>query len=211
MLGSSSWSCPARSNRTSSSDGHNSSPWSRHSTSQPAWNCWSRSRNQVIWTTICCTIKHFLLIFRVRAYVTEIHQRSATIIQNQGKQQQAVGSAQPIGYDHLQNSLNEIKEGINTIKRDISVTAQRLAAQPVASWPTQTCLSTTIFAVFMVIQMVIMIGYFIYRLVLLKQIVSKQSVRWRYTAPLYRSHGLKTNFYFFSYRDTKEAQAKKFY
>ena len=147
----------------------------------------------------------------IRAYVTEIHQRSATIIQNQGKQQQAVGSAQPIGYDHLQNSLNEIKEGINTIKRDISVTAQRLAAQPVASCPTQTCLSTTIFAVFMVIQMVIMIGYFIYRLVLLKQIVSKQSVRWRYTAPLYRSHGLKTNFYFFSYRDTKEAQAKKFY
>ena len=73
------------------------------------------------------------------------------------------------------NSLNEVKEGLNLIKRDISVTAQRLAAQPVTSCPTaQPCLSTTIFAVFMVIQMVIMIGYFIYR-------------------------------------DTKEAQAKKFY
>lgn len=109
----------------------------------------------------------------IKAYVTEIHQRTATIVQNQGKQ--VGGSAQPLGYDHVQNSLNEVKEGLNIIKRDISVTAQRLAAQPVTSCPTnQPCVSTTIFAVFMVIQMVIMIGYFIYR-------------------------------------DTKEAQAKKFY
>lgn len=101
-----------------------------------------------------------LLFFR--AYVTEIHQRTATIVQNQGKQ--VGGSAQPLGYDHVQNSLNEVKEGLNMIKRDISVTAQRLAAQPVTSCPTnQPCVSTTIFAVFMVIQMVIMIGYFIYR------------------------------------------------
>ena len=105
------------------------------------------------------------LIIFCRAYVTEIHQRSATIIQNQGKQQQqqqGVGSAQPIGFDNVQNSLNEVKEGLNQIKRDISVTAQRLASQP--SCPTsQPCLSTTIFAVFMVIQMIVMIAYFVYR------------------------------------------------
>lgn len=99
-----------------------------------------------------------------RAYVTEIHQRTATIVQNQSKQ--VGGSAQPLSYDHVQNSLNEVKEALNMIKRDISVTAQRLAAQPVTACPTnQPCLSTTIFAVFMVIQMVIMIGYFIYRFV----------------------------------------------
>ena len=101
----------------------------------------------------------------IRAYVTEIHQRSATIIQNQGKQQQGVGTAQPIGgagYDHVQNSLNEVKEGLNMIKRDISVTAQRLASQP-ACPTSQPCLTTTIFAVFMVIQMIVMIAYFVYR------------------------------------------------
>lgn len=101
----------------------------------------------------------------IKAYVTEIHQRSATIIQNQGKQQQGVGTAQPIGgagYDHVQNSLNEVKEGLNMIKRDISVTAQRLASQP-ACPTSQPCLSTTIFAVFMVIQMIVMIAYFVYR------------------------------------------------
>lgn len=98
-----------------------------------------------------------------RAYVTEIHQRSATIIQNQAKQ--PMGSAQPLGYD-VQNSLNEVKDGLNAIKRDISATAQRLATQqPATSCPTNQCLSTTIFAVFMIIQIVIMIGYFIYRLV----------------------------------------------
>lgn len=96
--------------------------------------------------------------------MTEIHQRSATIIQNQGKQQQqGVGSAQPIGgYDSVQNNLNEVKEGLNMIKRDISVTAQRLASQP-ACPTSQPCLSTTIFAVFMVIQMIVMIAYFVYR------------------------------------------------
>lgn len=106
---------------------------------------------------------NLILIF-TRAYVTEIHQRSATIIQNQGKQQGAVGSAQPIGYDHVQNSMNEVRESLNSIKRDISATAQRLAAQPVTNCPnSQPCLSTTVFAVFMVIHIVILIGYFIYR------------------------------------------------
>jgi len=101
----------------------------------------------------------------IKAYVTEIHQRAATIIQNQGKQQQNVGSAQiqPIGFDSMQNSLNEIKEGLNLIKRDISVTAQRLATQPAACPASQPCLSTTIFVGFMVGQVLVMIGYFIYR------------------------------------------------
>ena len=103
-----------------------------------------------------------LIVFR--AYVTEINQRTANIIQNQNKQQAAIGSAQvqPIGADSVQNSLNEIKDGLNTIKRDISVTAQRLAAQPTC--PTsQPCLNTTVFVVFMAVQLIVMIGYFIYR------------------------------------------------
>lgn len=100
-----------------------------------------------------------------RAYVTEIHQRSATILQNQAKQPQGnAGSIQPIGgYDHLQNSLNEVKEGLNQIKRDISVTAQRLAAQSDPCPASQPCLTTTIFGVMMVVQIAVMIGYFMYR------------------------------------------------
>ena len=99
-----------------------------------------------------------------RAYVTEIHQRSATIIQNQAKQQ-PTGQAhvQTIGYDHVQNSLNEVKDGLNMVKRDISVTAQRLAAQPASCPPAQPCLSVSIFVVFMVVQLIVMMGYFIYR------------------------------------------------
>lgn len=105
-----------------------------------------------------------IVISFLRAYVTEIHQRTASILQNQGKQtQQGVGSAQPIGYDHMQNALNEIKEGLNMIKRDISVTAQRLATQPPPCPASQPCLTTTIFAVMMVVQILVMVGYFIYR------------------------------------------------
>jgi len=100
----------------------------------------------------------------IKAYVTEIHQRSATILQNQNKQQQNMGTAQvqAIGTDSIQSNLNEIKEGLNMIRRDISATAQRLAAQPTCP-ASQPCLSTTVFIVFIVGQLVVMIGYFIYR------------------------------------------------
>merc|ERR1712137_1538981 len=99
----------------------------------------------------------------LKAYVTEIHQRSATIIQNQAKPASGQAHVQTIGYDHVQNSLNEVKDGLNMVKRDISATAQRLAAQPAFCPPSQPCLSSTIFIVFMVIQMIVMMAYFIYR------------------------------------------------
>lgn len=101
----------------------------------------------------------------IKGYVTEIHQRTATIIQNQSKQQVAQGTAsiQPVGYDFVQNSINEIKEGLNVIKRDISITAQRLASQPTSCPTVQPCLNTTVFVVFMVVQLIVLLGYFVYR------------------------------------------------
>merc|ERR1712035_175164 len=97
--------------------------------------------------------------FNYRAYVTEIHQRSATILQNRNKQQQNMGTAQvqAIGTDSIQSNLNEIKEGLNMIRRDISATAQRLAAQPTCP-ASQPCLSTTVFIVFIVGQLVVKNG-----------------------------------------------------
>ena len=110
---------------------------------------------------------NLLLLIVCRAYVTEVHRRSDTILQNQAKQQTA-GTAQvaSVGYDHVQNSMNEIKESLNALKRDMSITAQRLAAQPATCPPSQPCLNTTVFLVIMVAHVIVMIGYFIYRYII---------------------------------------------
>ncbi|XP_068226768.1 protein ERGIC-53 [Palaemon carinicauda] len=109
----------------------------------------------------------------IKSFVTEIHQKSNQLISNSQKPQ---GSVQPVGYD-LHVTLNEMKEGLNIVKRDLTTANQRLTAGPVGGGqgcPTVSCVSTGIFITCMVIQVVLLIGYIIYR-------------------------------------DSKEAQAKKFY
>ncbi|XP_050723851.1 protein ERGIC-53-like isoform X2 [Eriocheir sinensis] len=108
----------------------------------------------------------------IKTFVTEIHQKSNQLLGNSQKPQ---GSVQPVGYD-LHVTLNEMKEGLNIVKRDLGTANQRLSGGlgGGAGCPSVSCVSTTIFITFMVLQIVLLIGYIMYR-------------------------------------DSKEAQAKKFY
>ncbi|KAK8377064.1 hypothetical protein O3P69_013606 [Scylla paramamosain] len=106
----------------------------------------------------------------IKSFVTEIHQKSNQLLGNNQKPQ---GTVQPVGYD-LHVTLNEMKEGLNIVKRDLGNANQRLAQGGGGACPSISCVSTTVFMVFMVLQVVLLIGYIMYR-------------------------------------DSKEAQAKKFY
>lgn len=97
----------------------------------------------------------------IKNFVSEIHQKSNQLIAHS---QKAQGSVQPVGYD-LHVTLNEMKEGLNIVKRDLGMANQRLNAVPVGGQgcPTVSCVSTGIFVTCMVIQVVLLIGYIIYR------------------------------------------------
>ncbi|XP_071452215.1 protein ERGIC-53 isoform X2 [Hetaerina americana] len=96
----------------------------------------------------------------VKAFMGEVHQRTASILQNQGK---PVAHVQPVGgggaYDFQQLS-NEFRDSLNSLKRDMSVVAN---SQKGGCPPQQSCLSTTVFLVFLGIQLIILIGYYMYR------------------------------------------------
>lgn len=97
----------------------------------------------------------------IRAFVTEINQKSNSIIQNQAKAPTA--TVQNVGYD-VHAVVNEVKEGLNIVKRDIGVAAQRLAAQPTCP-PQQGggCVTTSIFVVVMAVQLFLACGYMYYK------------------------------------------------
>ncbi|XP_067003335.1 protein ERGIC-53 [Anabrus simplex] len=102
----------------------------------------------------------------------EVHSRADTIIQNQARQPTA--QVQAVGYD-MASFVNEMRDAVNTMKRDVAAASQRSSGGGGGGCPPQQpCLTTTIFLVFVVIQLIILLGYSLYR-------------------------------------DSKEAQAKKFY
>lgn len=58
--------------------------------------------------------------------------------------------------------VNEMRDGINQVKQSLASSFQRVpGSQSQTSCP--PCLSTTTFVVFLVIQLIIMLGYSIYR------------------------------------------------
>lgn len=93
----------------------------------------------------------------LKAYVNEVHSRTGTIIQNQSKQPAGQAQVQTFGYDHVMNSINDIKEGIHVVKRDVSSTAQKM------NHSCPQCLSMTFFLIFGVVQTLLFVVYFVYR------------------------------------------------
>ncbi|PSN52985.1 Protein ERGIC-53 [Blattella germanica] len=88
----------------------------------------------------------------------EVHMRSDSILQNQARQPTA--QVQSVGYD-MASLVNEMRDGLNTVKRDVAAASQRLsggAATPGGCPPQTACLSTTIFLVFAVVQLCIILG-----------------------------------------------------
>lgn len=62
-----------------------------------------------------------------------------------------------MGYDY-QSLISEMRDGLNTLKKDI-----RQSNAGGADCPTVNCLTTTMFLLFIAIQMIILLGYSLYR------------------------------------------------
>ncbi|KAJ4443884.1 hypothetical protein ANN_05671 [Periplaneta americana] len=104
----------------------------------------------------------------IKALTQEVHSRSDSILQNQARQPTA--QVQSVGYD-MASLISEMRDGLNTVKRDVAAASQRLSAggagTAAGGCPPQTaCLSTTVFLVFAVVQLIVILGYSLWRCVL---------------------------------------------
>jgi mannose-binding lectin 1 len=92
-----------------------------------------------------------------------VHSRSDSILQNQARQPTA--QVQSVGYD-MASVINEMRDGLNVVKRDVAAASQRLVSGSgtPAGCPQQVaCVSTTVFLIFVVVQLVIILGYSVWR------------------------------------------------
>ncbi|XP_044738350.1 protein ERGIC-53 isoform X2 [Chrysoperla carnea] len=101
----------------------------------------------------------------IKNFVTDIKARSDQIINTQARQPTA--QVQSVGYD-MQSVVNEMRDGLNHVKQSINSVAQVLnrpggAQAQVAPCPTQSCVSVTTFLVIAVVQLVVTLGYQIYK------------------------------------------------
>ncbi|KAE8752669.1 ergic-53 [Frankliniella occidentalis] len=97
------------------------------------------------------------------AFVTDVRTRTDTIISNQARQPTA--QVQSVGYD-MTSLVNEMRDGLNTVKRDVAAASAKLGNMPgggSAGGSCPTCLTTTMFLVFGVVQLTLLFGYFMYR------------------------------------------------
>ncbi|XKL65936.1 hypothetical protein PGB90_009356 [Kerria lacca] len=99
-------------------------------------------------------------VLEIRNFVVEVHRKTESVLNNQIKQPTA--QVQSIGYDNSA-ILRELQESVNAMRRDVSFTTQKLNSVSQSSCPNTNCLSTSIFLVFGVIQVLVLVGYFIYR------------------------------------------------
>ncbi|CAL8141990.1 unnamed protein product [Orchesella dallaii] len=78
-------------------------------------------------------------------------------------------NARPGSYGNVDitGSVNELKDGINTLKRDIGTVSQRVHAAPVAAGqegcPIVSCVSTTVVVAMGFVQMGVILGYLLYK------------------------------------------------
>lgn len=93
----------------------------------------------------------------LKTFIGEVNSKSETILNNQARQPTA--QVQPLGYDY-QSLISEMRDGLNQIKRDVS---QNGKVNSPGGCPTTSCLTTTMFLIFLAVQMVILLGYNIYR------------------------------------------------
>lgn len=97
----------------------------------------------------------------IKSFVGEVNSKTDTIINNQVKGPTA--QVQPIGYDY-QSLISEMRDGLNQVKRDVAQAYGKInSAGPTVACPTGNCLTTSMFIVFLIIQMIILIGYNLYR------------------------------------------------
>lgn len=98
----------------------------------------------------------YYIIFR--AFVLELKQRADTIINNQAKQPTA--QVQSIGYD-TQSLISEMRDGLNHVKQNFAQLTQK--SGNVQSCPNVSCVSVTMVLMIAAVQLVIILGYNMYR------------------------------------------------
>lgn len=97
-----------------------------------------------------------------RNFVVEVHRKTESVLNNQIKQPTA--QVQSLGYDNSA-LLRELQDGFGAVRRDVSFAVQKMNTMQQGSCPNVSCLTTTVFIAFAVIQILILVGYFMYRLV----------------------------------------------
>jgi len=101
-----------------------------------------------------------MLAREIRGYVVDVQVKSDNIISNQARAPTA--QVQSVGYDMV-SLVHELRDGLNTVKRDAATTAQKLSSPPAANCPTSSCVSLPIFIFVAVAQLLCFIGYSMYR------------------------------------------------
>ncbi|KAL0117531.1 hypothetical protein PUN28_010387 [Cardiocondyla obscurior] len=85
----------------------------------------------------------------IKSFVGEVHSKTESILNNQAR----APTAQPMGYDY-QAFMTEVRDGLNSLKKDVKTTGS-------ADCP--NCLTTSMFLLFMAVQMIILLVYSLYR------------------------------------------------
>ncbi|XP_012343117.1 LOW QUALITY PROTEIN: protein ERGIC-53 [Apis florea] len=95
----------------------------------------------------------------IKSYVNEVYSKADTILSNQARAPTA--QVQQMGYDY-HSLISEMRDGLNTLKRDITQLNTKINSGG-TDCPTTNCLTTTMFLLFVAIQMIILLAYSTYR------------------------------------------------
>jgi mannose-binding lectin 1 len=102
----------------------------------------------------------YLFSFRIFSqFVLELKTRADTIINNQAKQPTA--QVQSLGYD-TQSLISEMRDGLNHVKQNVAQVAQKIDQSPTGC-PSVSCVSVTAVLAIAVVQLLLILGYNIYR------------------------------------------------
>ncbi|KAL1501520.1 hypothetical protein ABEB36_006826 [Hypothenemus hampei] len=94
----------------------------------------------------------------IRQFILEVKQRVDTVINNQARAPTA--QVQPVGYD-TQSLVSEMRDGLNSLKVGMSQVASQVGQR--GSCPTVSCVSVTSVLIIVAVQLLVILGYNIYR------------------------------------------------
>ncbi|KAG5328658.1 LMAN1 protein, partial [Acromyrmex charruanus] len=87
----------------------------------------------------------------IKSFMGEVHSKTESILNNQAHAPTA--QVQPMGYDY-QSFITEMRDGLNTLKKDVKTPLNT---------DCPNCLTTTVFLLFIGVQMIILLVYSLYR------------------------------------------------
>ncbi|XP_011503810.1 PREDICTED: protein ERGIC-53 [Ceratosolen solmsi marchali] len=98
-------------------------------------------------------------VLELKSVVIEVQSKTDNILNNQARNPTA--KVEPLSYDY-QSFITEIRDGLNTLKRDVLQTNTKLNSLKL-NCPAGNCLTTIVFIIFIAVQIIIILGYNIYR------------------------------------------------